>query len=385
MSAEQAYQAGDRDAERRRRVRSIDVRSGPRHDRVIRPRGRPHRRPGRGQGRDLEQARQPDEGTSAEDVPGLGRQGLARRRLALRGAAGAMFLLALRPDPNGESRWKGRSGGASPGSRGASWALDARDRPRRRPRRRPQLGGRPRPEFGLKHFANVNNEPHHVQLAEFPNGRSEFEASGAAPATPGGGTTPGASTASGPLPAPELLGGGGERYCHQRHRLLDRRCGRSDHGGRRTAQLAGGRSCRWRQPRSLGRHPRRRGRRILQAFATEVLGRHRCAGHREQPRQARRHPKQGAAALITSTRSAPTPGPRAAPASTARCAEVPGLGHRRRRDGAVCSTSGRPDGLESAGRGPVRRLDPAVNNFYASWGGGKTRQSGQRSRLPPGP
>jgi hypothetical protein len=33
--------------------------------------------------------------------------------------------------------------------------------------------------FGLKHFANVNNEPWHVQPAELPNSRREYESSGA--------------------------------------------------------------------------------------------------------------------------------------------------------------------------------------------------------------
>lgn len=33
--------------------------------------------------------------------------------------------------------------------------------------------------FGLKHFANVNNEPWHVQPAELPNSRREYEGSGA--------------------------------------------------------------------------------------------------------------------------------------------------------------------------------------------------------------
>lgn len=33
-------------------------------------------------------------------------------------------------------------------------------------------------KYGLKHFADVNNEPHHVQLAELPNARSEYEKQG---------------------------------------------------------------------------------------------------------------------------------------------------------------------------------------------------------------
>jgi hypothetical protein len=40
--------------------------------------------------------------------------------------------------------------------------------------------------FGLKHFANVNNEPWHVQPAELPNSRREYESSGAPWGTDGG-------------------------------------------------------------------------------------------------------------------------------------------------------------------------------------------------------
>jgi hypothetical protein len=34
-------------------------------------------------------------------------------------------------------------------------------------------------KYGLKHFADVNNEPHHVQPAELPNSRSKYEKGGA--------------------------------------------------------------------------------------------------------------------------------------------------------------------------------------------------------------
>lgn len=34
-------------------------------------------------------------------------------------------------------------------------------------------------KYGLKHFANVNNEPHHVQPSELPNSRSQYEKGGA--------------------------------------------------------------------------------------------------------------------------------------------------------------------------------------------------------------
>lgn len=40
--------------------------------------------------------------------------------------------------------------------------------------------------FGLKHFANVNNEPWHVQPAELPNSRREYESGGAPWGTDGG-------------------------------------------------------------------------------------------------------------------------------------------------------------------------------------------------------
>lgn len=39
--------------------------------------------------------------------------------------------------------------------------------------------------YGLKHFANVNNEPHHVQLAEYPNARADYEKGGAPLGTSG--------------------------------------------------------------------------------------------------------------------------------------------------------------------------------------------------------
>jgi hypothetical protein len=99
----------------------------------------------------------------------------------------AMFLDRYRPDPNGEVEWNGqrwhrvKGAAAAPPGRsmheiGLAADLDG-----------PGVGtwlqqnaGR----FGLKTFANVNDEPWHVQLTELPNSRAEFEKSGggAAPA-----------------------------------------------------------------------------------------------------------------------------------------------------------------------------------------------------------
>lgn len=42
-------------------------------------------------------------------------------------------------------------------------------------------------KFGLKHFANVNGEPWHVQPAELPSGRTDYEKGGATWGTDGGG------------------------------------------------------------------------------------------------------------------------------------------------------------------------------------------------------
>ena len=62
-------------------------------------------------------------------------------------------------------------------------------------------------EFGLKHFANVNDEPHHVQPAEFPNSRAQFEKGGGTSDSSGGGAS--SSAGAGTAAAPAYSGGGG--------------------------------------------------------------------------------------------------------------------------------------------------------------------------------
>jgi hypothetical protein len=61
-------------------------------------------------------------------------------------------------------------------------------------------------EFGLKHFANVNNEPHHVQPAEFPNSRSQFEKGGGTSDSSGADT---GGAAAPTTPTTNSVGGGG--------------------------------------------------------------------------------------------------------------------------------------------------------------------------------
>jgi hypothetical protein len=90
-----------------------------------------------------------------------------------------MFLSRYKPDPSGEiswngQRWKHVSGpAAAPPGRSMHEIGMAAD-----------LVGdmgwlqANASRFGLKTFANVNNEPWHVQLSELPNSRAEFEKSG---------------------------------------------------------------------------------------------------------------------------------------------------------------------------------------------------------------
>jgi hypothetical protein len=66
-------------------------------------------------------------------------------------------------------------------------------------------------EFGLKHFAGVNNEPWHVQPAELPNSRRDFEAGGGTTDT-GGAASGGAAAATASSPTSQLLGGGGGSF-----------------------------------------------------------------------------------------------------------------------------------------------------------------------------
>ena len=92
-----------------------------------------------------------------------------------------MFLSRYRVDPNGEVEWQGKRWhkvnagdfAAAPPGRSMHEIGMAADLTG------PAVGASGWTEMvesvGLKHFANVNNEPHHVQLIEFPNSRREYE------------------------------------------------------------------------------------------------------------------------------------------------------------------------------------------------------------------
>lgn len=63
-------------------------------------------------------------------------------------------------------------------------------------------------KFGLKHFANVNNEPWHFQPAELPNSRTKYEEAGAPWGTDGGFVPPPLGP-DGEITEPEFLGDNG--------------------------------------------------------------------------------------------------------------------------------------------------------------------------------
>jgi hypothetical protein len=115
-----------------------------------------------------------------------------------------MFLDRYRPDPNGEISWNGQkwtrvkgAPAAPPGRSMHEIGLAA------------DLEGdiawanANAANYGLKHFASVNNEPWHFQPAELPNSRAQFEA--------GGGIAASGGPAAGPSPATmaEGVSGGG--------------------------------------------------------------------------------------------------------------------------------------------------------------------------------
>ena len=120
-----------------------------------------------------------------------------------------MFLERHREDPNGSIEWEGKRWSLIPGNAAAAppgrsyheigLAADLEG----------DLGwmNAHAGEFQLIHFANVNDEPWHVQPAEIPRGRSEFTGpyDGGGP-DGGGGTVPGAPGAAA---APQPFGGGG--------------------------------------------------------------------------------------------------------------------------------------------------------------------------------
>ena len=67
-------------------------------------------------------------------------------------------------------------------------------------------------EFGLRHFADVNNEPHHVQPVEIPGGRSKYDGSfpgGGGDVASGTGSEGGTGTSGGTAVSGALSGGGG--------------------------------------------------------------------------------------------------------------------------------------------------------------------------------
>jgi hypothetical protein len=117
-----------------------------------------------------------------------------------------MFLDRYRPDPNGKIEWNGQR-----------WT-HVKDAPAAPPgRSMHEIGlaadlegdiawaNANAANYGLKHFASVNNEPWHFQPAELPNGRAEFEKNGGV-ASPG---TGGIAPAPAGGPAPEGFMGGG--------------------------------------------------------------------------------------------------------------------------------------------------------------------------------
>ena len=130
-----------------------------------------------------------------------------------------MFLSRYVPSPNGEVSWKGqkwhkvRAGdfaAAPPGRSFHEIGLAA------------DLAGdlgwvvAHAHEFGLRHFADVNNEPHHVQPVELPGGRSTFEANkekyagwGTGEGGTDGATTATSTAAAGTTPSMGFGGGGG--------------------------------------------------------------------------------------------------------------------------------------------------------------------------------
>lgn len=113
----------------------------------------------------------------------------------------SMFLSRHVPDPNGDIEWNGQrwrhvkgAAAAPPGRSMHEIGLAADlDGPGVRTWLQQNAGA-----FGLKTFANVNNEPWHVQLAELPNSRKEYEAGGGGASSQTTAASPASQTTSGP-------------------------------------------------------------------------------------------------------------------------------------------------------------------------------------------
>lgn len=126
----------------------------------------------------------------------------------------AMFRDRYRPDPNGDVSWNGqkwkrvKGAPAAPPGRSMHEIGLAADLVGDLDWVQANAG-----RFGLKTFANVNNEPWHVQPTELPNSRRKYEEGGAQWGTDGGfteDTTWGEGTGSDNRDAPvEHLGDGG--------------------------------------------------------------------------------------------------------------------------------------------------------------------------------
>lgn len=106
--------------------------------------------------------------------PGGGTRSTERQR--------QMFLERYRPDPNGKIEWNGQRwrhvSGAAAAPPGRSMheigmAADLAGPGVNNGWLKANVA-----KFGLKEFSNVNNEPWHVQLKEFPNSRREYEGVG---------------------------------------------------------------------------------------------------------------------------------------------------------------------------------------------------------------
>lgn len=98
----------------------------------------------------------------------------------------AMFRDRYRPDPNGEIEWNGQRWkhvkGAAAAPPGRSFHEVGLAADLQGPGVNNGWLKANAARFGLKEFSQVNNEPWHVQLAELPNSRSQYEKAGGATA-----------------------------------------------------------------------------------------------------------------------------------------------------------------------------------------------------------
>ena len=90
-----------------------------------------------------------------------------------------MFLDRYRVDPNGEVEWQGKRWHRVKGAAAAPPGRSMHEIGMAADLAGPGVNNgwlkKNVARFGLKEFSNVNNEPWHVQLAEFPNSRREYE------------------------------------------------------------------------------------------------------------------------------------------------------------------------------------------------------------------